>query len=812
MSTENDKNIKNDPTIKPKIEDSFDLIGLVLDYLAHWKWFILSLAVCAAVAYYYVSTIIPVYTVSASIYLDDNAATAKTQSMLGTGDMPMDLASIIDETEIEILRSRNNLIRIVDSLDLAYKYFHVGRVRDVPEYKCSAVLAELDSVSLRNLGAPIEILIDQDDEGYDIVTMSSYNGSSDRQVTRVKKLPVRLRLPQGTVTLRQSPFTKKMHGTEKIIIYNPSVVASGLSGSLSIYFAKNSGSILRLSLDTQLIEEGRDVLKVLVSFYNKQIIDDKNRSALQTEAFILDRLVMIAGELKDVENRLKDYREANNVINLEAQAGMNLSARNANESQLATIDAEREILGSLENQIRKQDSYNEIINVYDNAALRQGTDEYNATVRKYNEFRKTHGPGSELLKSLEGELNRQKTQLIGGIDAAKQEIATRRRAVTVLDARSSGQLAVQPTIDKGLNEIFREQQVKVNIYTFLLQKREEIALQKTLATPTARFIDNPSGYGPVMPRRMSYISMGLLIGLLIPAIILLLKRLLFPTFKDKGELERITKVPVLGEICANDTPESEIVIGESVSTPIAELFRLLRNNINFVKTVNVDKKAILITSSVSGEGKTFVALNLAMTYALTGKRIVVVGLDIRRPVLARVCGLDNSRGVTTFLSGQEADVTNLLHQSTYHPDLYVLPAGPIPPNPNELLMSDNMQKLFNQLRKEFDYIIIDSAPIGLVSDTFLIVSHTDLQIYVTRAGFSTQKSLRTLHEAINSDRLPNVYIVLNDVDVASSAYIYRRYGHYGTDSRNKYAYAYGYGNDERGRHKRRKKKWWKLGK
>lgn len=787
-----------------RIEEQFDLTGLLLDYLNHWKWFILSLIICGIAAYYYVSTIIPTYVVSASIFLSDENSSSKKQALLGMSDPMIDMNTYIDETEIEILKSKNNLIKIVDSLNLAYSYYHVGRLRDVPTYHDSAVLAELDSISLRSLQTPVTIFIDSEDDGFRVKTVVNYADGVDEKVTKVKKLPARLELSCGTLTLKPSPFTKKMSGTIKIVINNPDWVAGTLSSSLSIAFAKNTANILGLTLHTPLPDQGRDVLRALIDFYNRQIIEDKNRSAIQTEAFILDRLVMINGELRDVENRLRQYREEHNIANLDAQTTMNISQKNDNEAQLATVGADLEILNDIQKHVATQDNYQPLPTVANNEAVSSSIEAYNKAVSSYQRALETMGKDHPQIAKSEAALIKQKSQILSNIDAARRDMNAHRRSIAAIGARSSGQLAVQPSIDKGLNEIFREQQVKVNIYTFLLQKREEIALQKTLATPTAQFIDNPSGTGPVAPKKSVYIAVGLLIGLLIPALIIFLRRMLFPKFSDKGELERLTKVPILGEICLNDTDE-EVVVTENNSSSIAELFRLLRNNINFVGGTK-GNQVIMVTSSVSGEGKTFVSLNLAMTFALTGKRTCVVGLDIRRPVLAHVFGMSNAVGVTTFLAGQEKDITKIVQVSPFSNNLYVLPAGPVPPNPNELLLGDNMTLMIEQLRKNFDYIILDTAPIGLVSDSYLIISHSDVQIYVTRAGVSTKKGLKVLHDAINANRLPHPYIVLNGVDVGSTSYIYRRYGYYGYHSRNTYGYAYGYGE---GRHRSGKpQSWW----
>lgn len=372
----------------------------------------------------------------------------------------------------------------------------------------------------------------------------------------------------------------------------------------------------------------------------------------------------------------------------------------------------------------------------------------------------------------------------------KNGLNVRRGNIAAIESRSQGTLASLPPIDKGLQEIFREQQVKVNIYTFLLQKREEIALQKTLATPTARLIDNPVGSGPVYPKRTTTYLMALVLGLLLPAAIIFLKRFFFPIYRDQEELQRLTNVPIIGEISADTSKKaSPIVVGVNVSTAIAELFRLLRNNIGFTKN-GADKKVILVTSSISGEGKTFIATNLAMTYALTGKKVIVVGLDIRRPVLAHQFGLTNQQGVTTFLSGQVNDVRSLIHQSKESENLYILPAGPVPPNPNELLLSENMTRLMDQLRHDFDFVVLDTAPIGVISDSFLIIPHSDIQLYVARAGYSTKSCLKVLHQAIRDNRLSDPYIVLNGVDMTSGSYTYRKYGHYYHGGVSTYGYGY----------------------
>lgn len=791
------ENLHNDPIeINPKknpapAEELIDTTGLLLDYLANWKWFIICVVACLIGAYFYIATIVPTYQVKAALYLNNQNWTSANATNISGGQL-VAMKNYIDQTELEILKSRNNVIDIVDSLKMTYSYWRVGNLRDIPLYENNAVEASIDSISLVNLTSSIQLTVSNGKkEGlYDITVETYYNGAKEEKKLDDVALPIDIELSQGTVTLSRVAHVPQLIGTEKIIISNPRSVASSLAASLNLAFDEKAPSIVRISYSTPKPREGVDVINTLVDFYNRQIINDQTRSAIQTEAFILERLVMINDELRDVEQRLLDYRQAHNIANLDQQLSASLTQKSATENQLVQIDAELSIVKAIEAEVNRADVYSTLPSVSSDAGLNSVIEAYNKKVIQLNRILESSTPDNPVVIRLQEDLTRDKSRILQNITSVKNNINVRRGTVQTLEGRSAGTLANLPPIDKGLQEIFREQQVKVNIYTFLLQRREEIALQKSLATPTARLIDNPVGSGPVSPKKNSIYIIAFLIGLAIPALVIFLKRFFFQVFKDQEELQRLTNVPIIGEI-SNDTSKDSkpIVVGTNVSTSIAELFRLLRNNIGFTRN-GIEKKVILVTSSVSGEGKTFVSTNLAMTYALTGKKVVVVGFDIRRPALAHKFGLNNSQGVTTFLSGQINDIKSLLHQSAESENLFILPAGPIPPNPNELLLSENMKRLMDQLRHDFDIVILDTAPIGMISDTFIIIPYSDIQLYVTRASYSTKSSLKVLHQAVRDNRLHDPYIVLNGVDITSGSYSYRKYGYYYHTSSQTYGYGY----------------------
>lgn len=780
---------------KPELEDfSFDILGLLFEYLAQWKWFVLCIAIAFGISYYYLAKIVPTYEVSASVYINDEQSQASKSAVTQMNNPMVEMKNYLDETEIEILRSRNNLIKTVDSLNLSYAYYEVGRFRDNPIYGTNGFEAELDSISLRSLSSSITAVVEKPSDEYIINVKTKLGDVPEEKTLRSKTLPVTFQLSQGTLKIKPSTTTSAINGKQKVVISNPSSVASALSGNLFIEYAHNSGTILRFRLRTPLIPQGKAVINTLIDIYNRDIIADKNRSAMQTEAFIVERLASVSGELKDVEKDYEDYRRERRITDLSSETGMYLSQTSATDQQIGQLDAQSQIISRLEKQVNTSDNYEAIPAVGDQT-LNPAIEEYNRKVEQRAALLEGSTEDNPLIQRLQDDINRSKVEIQRGIQNAKQALAIQRGQVYRIDSRAAGKLSNVPTYERELAGIFREQRIKDNIYNFLLERREEIALQKTLATPTAKLIDNPQGSGPVAPRRQSYYGLALLIGILIPAVLIFLRRLIFPIFKDKDDLERMTNMPILGEIGLAEKGV-DFVITENDTSANAELFRLLRNNIQFAGS-SKDKKVFLVTSSLSGEGKTFVASNIAMSYALTGKRTLVVGMDIRRPNLARRFGLDNNVGITTYLSNQTDDIDSIIMPSGKNDNLSVMAGGPIPPNPNELLLSDRLGELFTKLRDMFDVVIIDSAPIGVVSDTFLIAPVSDIQIYVTRANYSTKRCLKIMHNAVTTGRFPNCYVVLNAVNMKSGSYTYRKFGHYyGSYSKyGKYgkAHSYGYG-------------------
>ncbi len=779
----NENNIDKEKE-QDKMDVAFDLGGLLLDYLGNWKWFVLSVVLCAFAAHFYIKTVIPTYEVSASIYLNGDAANLAAQALSMSDNDMSSQKQFLDETEFELMKSRNNMMKVVDSLDLYYSYAEVSRFRNTPIYKTNQVSVKLDTPYLANLDKIITLELTNGEKGG-----VNVNRTVDGELKSyaVATFPDTIKLDEGPLIVDCKEGFKGLVNPMEVQIMPRRVAAGRLTGDMSIQYAEKSFTVVRINYTTPLVAEGVDVVNTMIKFYNDDIIADKNRAAIQTEAFIVDRLKMIANDLKEVETQLAQYQSENNAINLEGQTQMNMMQKQEAEDEIVNLRSERDKLVEGRNLVQSVPEFQPIYGLNSDPAVAEKIEEYNKKIRSYENLSNLTDENVQK-RELKEEIPQLRRGIISTINQGIKGYDGKIRALQSQAGQATANTSYIPEKKKGLEEIFRDQQVKVNIYTFLLQKREDIALQKNLATPTARLIDDPTGSGPVSPKRGTIYALALLIGLAIPGGIIYLRRMLFPVFADRNDLERVTRVPVLSEINRVKKLDSDIVVSASGTTVSDELFRLLRNNIKFVMGKG---KVMLVTSSLSGEGKTFIATNLAMSFALTGKRTLVVGLDIRSPKLAHAFGISDREGITNYLCGQTDDWASLVKQSSECPDLYVLPAGFIPPNPNELLLSDRLSVLIQQARESYDYIILDTAPIGLVSDSLLITHLTDVQIYVTCARFSTQRCIKLMHNNIKSGRLPHAYLVLNGVDMRSRTYYYRSYGQYGGKSGKGYGYGYG---------------------
>jgi capsular exopolysaccharide synthesis family protein len=373
------------------------------------------------------------------------------------------------------------------------------------------------------------------------------------------------------------------------------------------------------------------------------------------------------------------------------------------------------------------------------------------------------------------------------VNNEKRNLQISLQDLTRKDRENSSRIKAVPRQEREYTEISRQQSIKSQLYLYLLQKKEENALSMTVVVPKAKFIDYPRSNGaPVSPKRSLIYLLALVLGFILPALGIYIRDLLRYQVENKEELQKISEVPILGEVPKSEQP-GNIVIHEHATDGFTEMFRLLRTNLMFVLN-SPDKKVINVISSIGGEGKTFITINLAISLALLNKKVLMIGLDLRKPKMGDYIGLDNKTGISLYLSGH-LDRTKLIRPSGIRPNLSVITAGPIPPNPNELLTMPALDELIADCREQFDYIVIDTAPVGAVSDSLLLDRFADVNLYVVRAEYTPKKNIYDANDIYKQKNLNNMYFVLNASDMHKSSYTYR----YGYGKKYGYGYGYGYG-------------------
>ncbi len=775
-------------------EETFDVEGFFLECVSRWKWFVATIVVFVAIAFFYCYRQTPQYEVSTVVYIEDNKSEDPNSMLLES--LGLDSYGKVVDNEIEVFRSKNQIADAVDSLKQYISYSRKKHFRTIPIYKTSPIIAELESLNPRDLKSSLTIRIKSLDDGFEVVATSKKDNQKTTVCdTKINQLPYSIPFQEGIVRLQYANDSVLEAGqTLYVKVENPRSVSRRISSNLSINFTSKTSTVLNIVYRTPSIEAGKDFLRTLVDFYNQDANDQKLQGSEKTQQFIDSRLEDIAEELSQIEAVVENYRQQNHLIDISSEAELYLSQTGVTDTKLAELEVQRSLVNYVETFV------NDSANLYmpipvlgiEDEGLQTLIAEYNKILQQRDRLLQSSSEENPVCVGLTYEAQTQRNSVLKGIEGVRVGLEIKVNDVTKQEQLIEDKIKNVPSYERELSDIMRQQRIKENLYVFLLEKREENALTKNMAVPVARIIDDPdSTGGPVSPKKTMFLMGAVLLGMLLPMLIIYLcMTYFFPVVKDKKMLQRLTDIPILTEIGKVSDNRFFVVTPKSVE-PIVELFRLLRNNLQFVLP-GPDKKVIAITSSVMREGKTFISCNVALSFALTGKRVLLIGADIRRPRLGEHFNISNKKGLTSFLVDCDMDVKSLISSSGLDDKLDIIPAGPIPPNPNELLMSPRLDELMQYARANYDYILLDTAPVGLVSDTFLLTRFSDALIYVTRANYTYRGAIENLNMWIRSQRF-NVptYLILNDVDMSKRSYAYRRYGSHNVG----YGYA-AYGEDK----------------
>ena len=577
---------------------------------------------------------------------------------------------------------------------------------------------------------------------------------------------------------------------------------------LQVAQTAKSTSIAQLQLTDEVPQRSLDYLKQLAIVYNRQANEDKNTIALRTDKFINDRLGKINAELGKTEGQLQNYKQQNGIVELKMNAGNSVANQNNSELKLAEVETQIELFNTIAREVESSSrNLSQVIpsNVgLDDQSSTSLINKYNELVLERNRLLRSASESSPVVEPLTAQIRELNGNIRRAIGAARQNLQIQRDAVLSQVNKFNEQVAETPQQERMLTQIDRQQEVKSGLYLMLLQKREENNISLAATADKGKLIDDPQLLGKISPKSTSIMLVALLIGLVLPVLVILILQFFRYKIEGHDDVARLTKLPIIADVAIASNKakgKADIVVHENQNNQMEEIFRSMRTNLQFM--LKEGQKVVLFTSSTSGEGKTFNAANLSVSFGLLGKKVILVGLDIRRPRLAELFGInDHKHGITNLLVKDNPTIEDIYEQilpSGVNKNLDLLMAGPIPPNPAELIARNSLDIIIKLLKEKYDYIMIDTAPVGLVTDTLQIARVADASIYMCRADYTPKSSFNLINALANEKKFPNMAIVLNGIDMSKRKYSYYYgyggYGKYGRYGRASYGTSYGqYGN------------------
>lgn len=783
----------------------FDYKTFLIKLLMYWPWIAGCVIVALVGAFFYLKTQTPLYTVSSSVLIKNESSKSGNN-----GASLADLGFVTSSTqnfdnELEILRSRTLLKKVVTGLDLYIDYTLPGSFRPTELYKQSPVKVWITPEEADRLGSAKVDLHFKQNQLYEVTI--THNAQEWKKT--IEKLPAVFSTPAGVFTFSADSLQPASHVPELIEakITSPNWITASFRERLNVAATNKTTTIAQLSLTDSQVARGTDFLNKLVELYNEEGNNDKNEVAAKTAEFIDERINIINHELGTTESELASFKQRAGVVDIASDASQAAGEQANYERAYAENEVQLSLMNHLKNHILNSENQYEVIPA--NIGLTNG--DLNTVVERYNEMLierkrllRTSHEDNPAVQSLNASIEVMRNSVMAAIQTAEKGLLINRQALKDQTRKFAGKVSDAPVQEKEYLSMSRQQEIQANLYLMLLQKREENNITLASTANNARVIDEPLAGGQVSPQSSQIYMMALVLGLAFPVGILFLWGLLQFKIKTRADVERITRLPIIGDIpLTEEAKDNAIVVRENRNELMEEVFRSVRTNVQYM--LSEGQKVILFTSTTSGEGKSFSAGNLACSFAFMGKKVVIVGLDIRKPGLNKVFQLSHKGvGTSQYLADPDhTDLLSLCQKSTVSDNLYILPGGSIPPNPTELVARKALDQAINILKEHFDYVILDTAPIGMVTDTQLIARVADLSVYVCRSGYTAKSEFKLINSLKEESKLPHPCILLNGIDMNQrengSYYGYGKYGKYGKYGYGKkygYGYGYGYGNNK----------------
>ena len=796
-------------------DKEIDIRELLFKYLIHWPWFVGTVIVCLIAAYVYLYIATPVYNISATVLIKDDKKGGSSNNVAGLDELGLSgliTSSQSIDNEIEVLRSKTLVKEVVNYLNLYVTYQDDDQIPSKELYKTSPVQVNMTPQEAEKLKTKVVIEMVLHPQGSLDVNVKMEDKEFQKHF---EKLPAILPTNQGTLSFFQTTDSVSSKKNEEVgspvqdvrhitaTISQPMNVARGYCDNLSIEPTSKTTSVVTVSLKNSSLQRGQDFINQMLEMYNRNTNNDKNEIAQKTAEFIDERIGIISKELGSTEADLETFKRDAGITDLSSDAQIALTG-NA-EYEKKQVENRTQI--SLVEDLKKYLGHSEYEVLPSNVGLKDITlaaqiDRYNEMLIERKRLLRTSTENNPAIINLDTSIRATKTNVQATLEGTLQGLFITKADLDREAKRYMRRISDAPGQERQYVSIARQQEIKAGLYLMLLQKREENAIMLAATANNAKIIDDAiADVIPVSPKRSIIYLAALVLGVAIPVVVIYLIDLTKFKIEGRADVEKLTSVPVVGDIPLTDeknAKDGSIAVFENQNNLMSETFRNIRTNIQFM--LQNDKKVILVTSTVSGEGKSFTSANLAISLSLLGKKVVIVGLDIRKPGLNKVFNLSSKeKGITQYLANPEMDLMSLVQSSDVNRNLYILPGGTVPPNPTELLARDGLDKAVAILKKNFDYVILDTAPIGMVTDTLLIGRVADLSAYVCRADYTHKAEYTLINELFHEQKLPNLCTIINGVDLKKRKYGYYygygKYGkHYGYGKR--YGYGYGYGQEK----------------
>lgn len=792
-------------------EEQVNIQELLFRYLIHWPWFVVSIIICIACAWGYLRLTTPIYNISATVLIKDEkkgggASMSSDLEKMGLEGFVSSSSNV--DNEIEVLRSKSLAREVVNNLGLFVTYMDEDEFPSKELYHTSPVLVSLTHQEADKLPGRMEINMILQPTGALGVQITVGEKEYRKQFD---KLPAVFPTDEGTIAFFANNdtlsavcpenITKERHITA--FINRPFSVLKEYVNSLSIAPTSKTTSVVVISLENTNTRRGRDYINKLLEMYNINANNDKNEVAQKTAEFIDERIGIISKELGSTEQDLENFKRSAGITDLNSEAQIALTGnaeyekkRVENQTQINLVmDLQRYMKGNeyevLPSNIGLQD-----------AASAGAIDRYNQMLVERKRLLRTSTENNPTIINLDTSIRAMRTNVQATLDATLKGLQITKEDLAREASRYSRRINDAPTQERQFVSIARQQEIKSGLYLMLLQKREENAITLAATANNAKIIDEAlADDNPISPKKTIVYLAALVLGVGLPVGVIYLIGLTKFKIEGRADVEKLTSLPVVGDIPLADEKTGSIAVFENQNNLMSETFRNVRTNLQFM--LENGKNVILVTSTISGEGKSFISANLAISLSLLGKKVVIVGLDIRKPGLNKVFNIPKKKhGITQYLTNTTANLMDFVQPSDINKNLFILPGGTVPPNPTELLARGGLEKAIETLKANFDYVILDTAPVGMVTDTLLIGRVADLSVYVCRADYTHKAEFTLINELAENNKLPNLCIAVNGLDLNSRKYgYYYGYGKYGKyyGYGKRYGYGYGYGEKHGGK-------------